>query len=313
MVGSLEGPIYYYDQGSGKHILFVNAISGGAHSIEALWNDSIETSWNLNNRQTVVDWTSSQYNWANPSMGGNINLATVTDSGDKNKLFLFFGVRDRKAAGDNSNYLSYLFHDIGALELNLPLLTSEPVVKDPSLNDASLDTYVIRYVSSDSASINQMQFIISTSADWRGGQKEIRAMYIDQNTNIGGKNLSAGLYLYDNSNSENYGWGDSAAINTWKESGGGSKVLTWQVKDVSLPEGMEFNQYIWYVDANSGPGGITRGDIPKEMVVADGVNYNYQIVGGFINEAQGCINSSDPNNNGETDVGDLVEWYTAYR
>jgi len=129
---ALEGPIYYRDI-SGYHVLFLNAISGGAHAIEAFWTLEPLSRWPiLANRKTIIDWY--QIPWTGGAKG-NINLATVAESTDKNTLFLYYAARNN-IESTVENYRSYLFHDIGLITYPLPLLKGN-ILATPTPNTVS--------------------------------------------------------------------------------------------------------------------------------------------------------------------------------
>lgn len=115
--GSLEGPIYFKDK-SGQHVLFLNAISGGAQSIQAVWADDPLNEWSLQNRKSVIST-----NQAPGGAGSAINLPTIVETEDGKTLNLYFGFRKNRPEGapEDMELVSFLFHDIGLLTLPLPL------------------------------------------------------------------------------------------------------------------------------------------------------------------------------------------------
>lgn len=117
-----EGPIYYYDR-SGKHIIFINDIAHG--SLIAYWADNPFSKWESNNRINVI--TSSQIPWS-PGLGDGskaIGLSSVIEK-DQNTLLAYFAERDLSVK------TPYLFHNIGLIIYNLPLIintdTTPPAV-----------------------------------------------------------------------------------------------------------------------------------------------------------------------------------------
>ncbi|MBI4035993.1 hypothetical protein HY383_03510 [Candidatus Daviesbacteria bacterium] len=123
-----EGPIYYFDQGSGNHVMFYNAISGGLPRVDAFWTKNPLAKWPGENRAQIIT-QAGPFPWMkfnNPQTNVSINLPTVVESPDNSKLFLYFGARDgwgNNSGGTGSDMGGYLFHDIGLATLQLPLLT----------------------------------------------------------------------------------------------------------------------------------------------------------------------------------------------
>lgn len=121
-----EGPIYYFDQGSGNHVLFYNAISGGIPRVDAFWTKDPLNHWPGENKAQIIT-QAGPFPWMkynNPQSNVAINLPTVIESADNSKLLLYFGVRDGWEGNDPTGGTGYLFHDIGLATLKLPLLSA---------------------------------------------------------------------------------------------------------------------------------------------------------------------------------------------
>ncbi len=137
---SLEGPVYYKDK-SGKHVLFLNGISGGNGRVVAVWTDNPLAKWSLQNRKTVIS-----KDQAPGGSGSAINLPTMVETPDGNTLNLYFGFRKSVPAGAESDkgggdLHGMLFHDIGLATLPLPLnppFTAAPVVSTPGVPAAAI-------------------------------------------------------------------------------------------------------------------------------------------------------------------------------
>lgn len=134
--GPLEGAMYYYDAGSGNHVLFSNRLGGGAYSIDAIWTRQPFDKWNLS--PTGENWhhviTKDQIPWLSAANNGRaINLPTVIENG-AGQLNVYFGVRASMVSENDQTEIderTYMFHDIGLLTLNLPLLQPLPTNTSP--------------------------------------------------------------------------------------------------------------------------------------------------------------------------------------
>jgi hypothetical protein len=65
--------------------------------------------------------------------GGSINLPTVIENKDGTKLNMYFGARPTYQIP--ANWKDFLFHDIGLLTIDLPLLPPQPTVPGDANDD----------------------------------------------------------------------------------------------------------------------------------------------------------------------------------
>lgn len=260
---SLEGPIYYFDKGSGTHIVFVNLISGGARAIEAYWSRNLVFGWTVDQGKEVINRCHKPGNSPNKCFEGAINLATVTED-EANRLNLYYGYREKEETGARS----YLFHNIGLAQFNLPLFSSPPEeTKDSqvlSINYLNSNLIRIRTKYINRLGLNNLallQLIISHSANWQVKPYYLRAMYVRKRTEV----FDRGVYLYDpDFKNERYGWGNPGGINEWVTNNFGqvriletkeendSVEIFWElvVNREKMPPG-KYHLYLWQADENS--------------------------------------------------------------
>ncbi|MDP3994620.1 MAG: hypothetical protein Q8P91_02220 [bacterium] len=127
-----EGPIYYFDQASGEYLVFVNDIKAG--SIVAFWTKDPLATWPMVNRKTIIG--RNQVPWSN-GPDNAINLATVVEDNNNGKLMLYFGARATYSI--RTGWKDFLFHDIGLLTIDLPLLPPLPIIPGDFNNDGKVD------------------------------------------------------------------------------------------------------------------------------------------------------------------------------
>jgi hypothetical protein len=277
-----EGPSYFFDKGSGSHLVFVNRISGGARSIEAFWTRNRFGKWPMANRKTIITW--DQIPWS--SGRGQINLPTVLESADGRTLSMYFGARI--ALANTTSWNSYLFHDIGLLTMSLPLLSkpqksSELVWFNP-LGSNTME-FGVRYADlAGEQTIGYGQLIVSRNADWTVQPYLFRGMYIK--TPVAGLSFAPGVYLWaPDQTSVNYGWGAPASVGTSLSNryvtAKVSRVTTvdattvevvWQVTFNQAFGTGPFNAYLFMTDRNDAQDTLTT---PNQVVVFQGKSYYF--------------------------------------
>lgn len=274
-----EGPIYYYDQQSKYHFLFVNNLR--TMTVEAFWSVNKFTNWDESNRQVVIP---NNLPWAS---GSRINLATVV-ANDQNQLNLYFG--NRPGSIDQSYGRAYLFHDIGLATIALPLLPNPPAKRSELISMERVSRNKVNYTvafedSGGVSNIAQTQLVIGRTADWRGTTSQSRSM----NVRVASGSLQAGNYLYG-SGPENYGWGLPKPDNTLisnnetatklmaAQTADGVVTYTWQVTLKPAFARGDYQIYTYMKDINGGEDEMT---LPAETVIDSGVSYVLPKVGGI--------------------------------
>lgn len=285
-----EGPIYYFDKGSGYHVVFVNDIWDPA--LDAQWSRNLFTTWDKANRREVIGSYSTNLLWANK--GGAINLAGVAESQDATKLYVYFGARPQQASTYNRAYNNNLFYDIGRLTIPLPLLNKPTKGTELVMYEkiaAGEYKFSLRYFDkSGTANIGITQLIVNNTANWTTEPVRFRGMYVANQSVSGGVTYPVGAYLFT-PGAANFGWGQKASINTTLSNKyvdvkvlSVTKVdnytyeIVWNVKFKQSTVGSGiFNVYGWLSDKTGG--GQDTETTPAETFTLYNTYYSFPVLG----------------------------------